>query len=358
MSIRNLFSIQDIPDDLWKNWWDGLYDLCCEIIADPAAFSESCHGKILATLFYQPSTRTQFSFQSAMLRLGGSVFGFADASNTSVDKGESLADTVRIAANYSDAIVMRTITEGAAKAAEMYSEVPVINAGDGGHFHPTQTLTDLTTISKLRGSLENFRIGLCGDLKYGRTVHSLINALARFPGVRFTLISSSELSLPDYMIEFMRDKKLDYVKAELLEDCVPELDVLYMTRVQRERLPVELQEAKFREYILTKEILSRAHKDMLVMHPLPRVGEIATDVDLDPRAVYFEQARYGMYIRMALLYNFLQQGRKTPPPVVGGTGTFNCSNDVCVTKDEPYLPPFLSASDNTRCGYCDKKLVL
>jgi len=286
-----------------------------------------------------------------MMRLGGSVFGFSGTGGTSVSKGESLADTIRTTACYSDTIVIRSPHEGAACAASLYSEVPVINAGDGGHFHPTQTLTDLTTIAQKRGSLSNLRIGLCGDLKYGRTVHSLTEALSRFPGVSFYLISQPELRAPEYM-----KQGINYIEAESLSECIPELDILYMTRIQRERFEdsdegEQLYERLKDIYVLTKDQLARARPDMLIMHPLPRCGEIAPEVDADPRAVYFEQARYGMYIRMALLLEFTRLPRIKPPPVE--YALFECSNKNCVTTHEQCLPPLLS---NSRCGYCDKPL--
>ena len=350
MDIRNLISIEDVS----VQWWDELYALCCEIIADPAAFAESCRGKVMASLFFEPSTRTNFSFQTAMMRLGGSVFGFSDPSATSSAKGETLADTIRMVSSYADVIVMRNPREGAAMAASLYSEVPLINAGDGGHMHPTQTLADLTTISRKFGSIGNLNVGLCGDLKYGRTVHSLVLALSKFPNISFHLIAPRDLAMPEYMLAYMRAHGQKYIENTNLESAIPNLDVLYMTRIQRERFidPLEYERLKG-VYVLTRRKLERAKEHMLVMHPLPRVDEIATDVDADPRAVYFEQARFGMFIRMALLYTLLRQPR-IPPAWVEPGGDRVCKNPSCVTKFEPYLPPLTKKTDaGEQCAYCD-----
>jgi len=308
-------------------------------------------------MFYEPSTRTNFSFQAAAQRLGAGVFGFSDPLGTSVSKGETLADTIRMTASYSDTIVIRSPQEGAATAAALYSEVPVINAGDGGHSHPTQTLTDLTTIAQERGSIKDMTVGLCGDLKYGRTVHSLVEAMAMFPGIRFCLISPNELKLPEYILDQMRERGQEFVESESLADCIPELDILYMTRVQRERFHDAAQYRRLKDvYILTKKVLTGAKTDMLIMHPLPRYGEIAQDVDDDPRAVYFEQARYGMFIRMALLLEFMHLPRQAPPQVSGGTLAAECRNPACVTQSDYYLPQIASGIGPDRCGYCDKKV--
>jgi len=306
-------------------------------------------------MFYEPSTRTNFSFQAAAQRLGAGVFGFSDPVGTSVSKGETLADTIRMTASYSDTIVIRSPQEGSATAAALYSEVPVINAGDGSHFHPTQTLTDLTTIAQERGGIGGFRIGLCGDLKNGRTVHSLVEALNMFHGIKYTLISPKELRLPGYILSEMSARGQQYSEAESLSECIPELDILYMTRIQRERF---LDAAEYRRlkdvYILTRKMLGGAKPDMLVMHPLPRYGEIAQDVDCDPRAVYFEQARYGMFIRMALLLEFMHLPRQAPPPVIGSRAAIECGNPACVTQSDTYLPQIVSKSGASICGYCDK----
>jgi len=266
----------------------------------------------MATLFYEPSTRTRFSFEAAMLRLGGQNIGFSEAGSSSVAKGESIADTARTVSCYADLIVMRHPKEGAPRVAANSARVPVINAGDGGHQHPTQTLTDLMTIRSLRGSLSNMTVGLCGDLKFGRTVHSLIKALSRYEGVRFILISPQELRIPDYVRKEILDKKgLDYREVEQMEDVLPEMDVLYMTRVQKERFFNEEDYIRLKDrFILDESKMKLAQEDMMVLHPLPRVNEIAVEVDKDPRALYFEQARYGMYIRMALIMTMLSSERR------------------------------------------------
>jgi len=339
-----------------REWWDGLYLRCCDIITRPGVYADSCRGKILATMFYEPSTRTNFSFQAAAQRLGAGVFGFSDPLGTSVSKGETLADTTRMTASYSDTIVIRSPQEGSATAAALYSEVPVINAGDGGHFHPTQTLTDLTTIAQERGSIGNLRIGICGDLKNGRTVHSLVEAMAMFPGISFSLISPHELRLPEYILEQMRGHGQSYSESECLAECIPELDILYMTRVQRERFHDAAEYRRLKDvYILTKKMLDGAKSDMLIMHPLPRYGEIAQDVDYDPRAVYFKQARYGMLIRMALLLDFMHLPRQTPQLTQSALGAADCANPACVTQSDPHLPRLISSIGVDRCGYCDKK---
>jgi len=340
-----------------KSWWDGLYSRCCDIIERPGDFVDSCRGKVLASLFFEPSTRTNFSFQAACMRLGGSVFGFSNPLETSVSKGETLADTIRVASCYADTVVIRSPLEGAATAAALYSEVPVINAGDGGHFHPTQTLADLTTIARYRGGIGGFCIGLCGDLKYGRTVHSLIMALSHFFEISFCLISPPELRAPQYMLDFMREHGQQYIEVERLDECLGMLDILYMTRVQSERFTDKSEYENVRGvYVLTKSLLDGAKRDMIVMHPLPRDGEIAPEVDADSRAVYFEQARNGMFIRMALLLEFLHAPRQMPGLTPAG-GLFECVNEVCVTRKERYLPPLRSSGGDDRCGYCDKNIV-
>jgi aspartate carbamoyltransferase catalytic subunit len=311
----------------------------------------------MASLFYEPSTRTNFSFQTAMLRLGGSVFGFSDPNSTSAAKGETLKDTIKMVSAYADVIVMRSPKEGAARAASLYSEVPVVNAGDGGHMHPTQTLADLTTISQYHGTLSGLNIGLCGDLKYGRTVHSLIKALSKFPGTTFYLISPRDLAVPDYMRDFMRAHGQKFYEVSSMESTLPILDVLYMTRIQRERFidPLEYDRLKG-TYVLTRSKLANAKPELLVMHPLPRVDEIALDVDDDPRAVYFEQARCGMFARMALLSKLVEQGRKKPAPVEIGSAPL-CHNKNCITQSELYLPPLTKdVGGKCCCGYCDKEI--
>ena len=291
------------PGNLSVQEIDEICSLAEQIIVDPVSFQDVCRGKILAALFFEPSTRTRLSFEAAMLRLGGTVEGFADASYTSTSKGESLADTIRVVSSYVDVIAMRTPKEGAAFLASKYSACPVINAGDGGHFHPTQTLTDLLTIRSLKGSYENQTIGFCGDLKFGRTVHSLTQAMCRYPKNKFVFISPKELKVPDYMIEnILKPSGVEYVEAERLEDVMGDLDVLYMTRVQKERFFNEQDYIRLKDsYILDREKMKLAKNDMIVLHPLPRVNEIQPDVDDDPRAAYFKQVKYGMYARMALI---------------------------------------------------------
>jgi aspartate carbamoyltransferase catalytic subunit len=350
MPVRNLIGF----DDVSVEWWDGLYRSCTEIMARPDDYRDACRGKLLASLFFESSTRTRFSFQAAMLRLGGSLFGFSNPADTSISKGESLADTIRMTSSYADAIVMRTTQEGAALAASLYSAVPVINAGDGGHLHPTQTLTDLTTIAQTRGAIGNVTVGLCGDLKYGRTVHSLVTALAKFPKVRFVLIAPDALKMPEYMTAFMRAHLMEYTVADSLESALGEIDVLYMTRIQRERFDgAEMDiDAVMTRFTLTAELMRRAKADLTVLHPLPRVNEIERAVDADPRAKYFDQARLGMFIRMALLLDFTHQPRGIEYPAREGGN--ECGNPKCVTKTELYLPKRLNADGG--CGYCDKRL--
>jgi aspartate carbamoyltransferase catalytic subunit len=285
---------------------DRLFALAEKIETEERYLRESCRGKLLATLFFEPSTRTRLSFEAAMLRLGGSCLGFADPGSSSVSKGESLADTVRMAASYADAIVMRNPKEGAALLASRYSPVPVINAGDGGHHHPTQTLTDLLTIRRLRGNIKDFTIGFCGDLKFGRTVHSLANALARYENIRMTFISPKELVIPDYLNHHLKSHKIEFTETGNLEEAMPDLDVLYMTRVQKERFFNEEDYIRLKDtYVLNRDKLAHGKKDLIILHPLPRVNEISIEVDDDPRAAYFRQAKYGMYVRMALLASLL-----------------------------------------------------
>jgi aspartate carbamoyltransferase catalytic subunit len=309
-------------------------------------------------MFFEPSTRTSFSFQSAAQRLGGGTFGFSDPLGTSVTKGETFADTSRIVGSYADTIVIRSPQEGAATAAALYSDVPIINAGDGGHFHPTQTLVDLTTIAQKRGGIENICVGLCGDLKYGRTVHSIVEALALFPGVSFYLISPRELRMPDYVLAQMRVRGQAFTETENFVGSIPELDILYMTRIQRERFHSSAEYRRLKGvYILTRDLLAKAKPDMLVMHPLPRYGEIDPGVDSDPRAVYFEQARYGMFIRMALLLEFLHMPRMAPTPLEGESTDAKCQNPACITQTEAYLLQTVTKGGPARCRYCDKELI-
>lgn len=294
------------PLDFSTTELEQLFDLASDIEKNPDKYAHACDRKKLATCFYEPSTRTRLSFESAMLRLGGQTLGFSDAASSSASKGESVADTIRIISCYADICAMRHPKEGAPMVAAHYSGIPVINAGDGGHQHPTQTLTDLMTIRILKGRLNNFTIGLCGDLKFGRTVHSLINALSRYENVRFIFISPEELRVPDYITDMLRKKGFDYEEAIRLEDVLPSLDLLYMTRVQKERFFNEEDYVRLKDfYILDQNKMELAKEDMLVLHPLPRVNEIAVEVDEDPRAAYFKQAQYGVYVRMALILTLL-----------------------------------------------------
>jgi len=295
------------PMDFSVEELDQIFELAHQIIANPKKFSKICDGKILGTLFYEPSTRTRFSFEAAMMRLGGKILGFSEPNSSSASKGESLADTIKMVSIYTDIIAMRHPKEGSAKVASLYSSVPVINAGDGGHQHPTQTLADLLTIECMKSGLRGHTIGICGDLKYGRTVHSLIKAMSRYEGTKFILISPKELRVPDYIKdEFIAKKNIEFKEVERLEDVMEEVDILYMTRIQRERFFNEEEYLRLKDsYILDAEKMSKAKKDMIVMHPLPRVNEISTEVDEDSRAAYFKQAEYGMYARMALMCKLL-----------------------------------------------------
>lgn len=302
--MRHLLS----PLDFSVEELDKLLDLARDIEKNPQKYAQACEGKKIATLFYEPSTRTRLSFEAAMLNLGGSVLGFSSANSSSAAKGESVSDTIRMISCYADICAMRHPKEGAPLVASEKSSIPVINAGDGGHQHPTQTLTDLMTIRSLKGRLDNLTIGLCGDLKFGRTVHSLINALVRYTGIRFVLISPKELRIPDYIKENVLEKNgIRFRETESLEDALGELDLLYMTRVQKERFFNEEEYIRLKDsYILDKQKMTLAKEDMLVLHPLPRVNEIATEVDDDPRAVYFKQVQYGVYVRMALILTLLE----------------------------------------------------
>ena len=296
------------PLDFCVEELDQLLNLANDIEANPKKYAHACDGKKLATLFYEPSTRTRLSFEAAMMNLGGNVLGFSSAASSSATKGETVADTIRMVACYADICAMRHPKEGAPLVASLHSPIPVINAGDGGHQHPTQTLTDLLTIRSLKGRLDNLTIGLCGDLKFGRTVHSLISALVRYTGIRFVLISPEELRIPSYIRDdVLRENNIEFEEVERLEDALPKLDVLYMTRVQKERFFNEEDYVRMKDfYILDKKKMELAPQDMIVMHPLPRVNEIAVEVDDDPRAAYFKQAQYAVYARMALILTLLE----------------------------------------------------
>ncbi|HBV83533.1 MAG TPA: aspartate carbamoyltransferase [Lachnospiraceae bacterium] len=301
--MRHLMS----PLDFSTEELDKLFTLAEDIEKNPNKYAHACDGKKLATCFYEPSTRTRLSFESAMLNLGGQVIGFSDANSSSAAKGESVSDTIRVISCFADICAMRHPKEGAPMVAASRSSIPVINAGDGGHQHPTQTLTDLLTIRAIKGRLDHFTIGLCGDLKFGRTVHSLINALVRYSDIEFVFISPEELTIPDYIIEMLCDKKILFREVRKLEDVMPTLDILYMTRVQKERFFNEEDYVRLKDYyILDKEKMELAKSDMIVLHPLPRVNEISVEVDDDSRAVYFRQVQYGVYVRMALLLTLLE----------------------------------------------------
>lgn len=300
--MRHLMS----PLDFSVEELDKLFDLAEDIEASPEKYTHACDGKVLATCFYEPSTRTRLSFESAMIHLGGKVLGFSDAANSSASKGESVSDTIRVISCFADICAMRHPKEGAPMVAAEKSGIPVINAGDGGHQHPTQTLTDLLTIRSLKHRLDNMTIGLCGDLKFGRTVHSLIRALVRYENVRFIFISPEELRVPDYITDMLREKNIPYEEVIRLENVMPSLDILYMTRVQKERFFNEEDYVRLKDfYILDKTKMEYARPDMLILHPLPRVNEISVEIDDDPRAAYFKQVQYGVYVRMALILTLL-----------------------------------------------------
>ncbi len=303
--LRHLMNVLDLS----VNELDELLKLAGEIYEHPDDYKDVCSRKKLATCFYEPSTRTRLSFESAMLNLGGQVLGFSSADSSSAAKGESVADTIRVISSYADICAMRHPKEGAPYVASLHSLIPVINAGDGGHNHPTQTLTDLMTIAKLKGGFSGLTIGLCGDLKFGRTVHSLVEAMVRYPDVHFIMISPDELKIPDYLRKDILDRNLiDYKEVNVLEDVMPDLDILYMTRVQRERFFNEEDYVRLKDsFILDHKKMKLAREDMLVLHPLPRVNEIATEIDDDPRAVYFKQAKFGVYVRMALIMTLLKE---------------------------------------------------
>ena len=344
---------------------DGLLAVAEDIIANPAKYAEKCRGKKLATLFFEPSTRTRLSFEAAMLELGGTVLGFSEAGSSSAAKGESVADTAKTVSCYADIMAIRHPREGAPYVASRAATVPVINAGDGGHNHPTQTLADLLTISRELGRLNNLTIGLCGDLKYGRTVHSLIEAMSRYEGIKFVLISPKELQLPDYIRYNVLEKhQIPYTEVTDMEAAMPELDVLYMTRIQRERFddPAEYERLKD-SYILTAEKMNLAKEKMAVLHPLPRVNEISVKVDDDPRAAYFRQALNGKYMRMALILKLLGEAKANPVKKCVDTTDFVydlvCRNPKCISQVEQELPQIFKLTDKAanihRCIYCEQK---
>lgn len=337
---------------------DKLIKKAKKIMQSPADYRHACDGKILATLFYEPSTRTQMSFQTAMLKLGGRTIGFDNPLNSSVAKGESLKDTITVVGGYADIIAIRHPIEGTAMASSLYAGVPVINCGDGGHLHPTQTLTDIVTLSCEKGRLDNLKIGICGDLLNGRTVHSLIKTLAKYENNSFVLISTKELSVPLYIIDILEKNGCKYEFSNNLADDVTDLDVLYMTRIQRERFKNEEEYEKQKYvFVLDSEKLSKARQDMIILHPLPRVNEITVDIDNDPRALYFKQAQYGMYGRMALILMLLQDDDFTISERETILTKHKCTNPKCITQKEDYLPPFAyNKKDMVMCDFCDKRM--
>ena len=355
MQSRHLIDLSDlsVPE------WEEITRLACDIRERIDDYYGVCRGKILATLFYEPSTRTQMSFQTAMLRLGGRIIGFDNPGNSSVSKGESLKDTVRVVSGYADIIALRHPLAGAPKAAALYSRVPVINAGDGGHLHPTQTLTDLVTLRNEKGTFSGLCIGLCGDLKNGRTVHSLIKAMAGFSGNRFVLISTPDLGVPPYIKDYLAASGCSYQEMDNLAEAMPLLDVLYMTRIQQERFasPEEYERQKG-VYVLDAEKMKHARKALVVLHPLPRVDEITVEVDDDPRAKYFEQTEYGLYARMALIMKMTEGTGKELAPTRPGSQR-RCSNPLCITNRETYIPrSFRKSGDMLVCDFCDERTLL
>lgn len=354
--FQHLIDLNDYPPE----WWNRLLCLAKEIRSHPSDYASRCQGKIMGTLFYEPSTRTQMSFQTAMLRLGGSVIGFDNPQTSSVAKGENLKDTTKIVSSYADLMVIRNPKEGSAKAAALTADCPVINAGDGGHLHPTQTLTDLLTLYLQKGSLSGMTVGLCGDLANGRTVHSLLKALSCYPDNRFVLISTPELRLPQYVKDILLTENCPFTEMESLEDAIPNLDVLYMTRIQKERFPSEeAYNAQKDIYVLDKAKMRKAKPHLAVLHPLPRVDEITMDVDDDPRALYFEQAKNGVFVRMALILTILESAGSMEPLSGDLLPHARCENPRCITQTEHYLPhSFYGRGDMRVCEYCDERLLL
>lgn len=358
LSKGNARSIIDI-DELSVEELDGIIKRACDIMENPAKYRNACEGKKLATLFYEPSTRTRLSFEAAMMELGGNVLGFSSASSASVSKGESVSDTAKVISCYADIIAMRHPYEGAPLVAAESASIPLINAGDGGHAHPTQTLADLLTIYREHGRLDKMVIGLCGDLKYGRTVHSLIKAMIRYEGVSFVLISPKELRLPAYIkSEILEKNNVPFVETTSLEEAMPKLDILYMTRIQRERFDdLEEYERLKDSYVLTRAKLASAKESMSVLHPLPRVNEISVDVDNDPRACYFKQALYGKFMRMSLILTLLEgsAGTSRDKTLAQDDKGCKCGNSKCISQIEQELAQrFKTGADgDVRCAYCD-----
>ncbi len=353
MNSRHLIDLNDfLPEDI-----SAILGMAEEIRRWPDYYYGACQGKLMATMFYEPSTRTHMSFQTAMLRLGGRVIGFDNPQTSSVAKGETIKDTVKVMSGYADLLVMRSPVEGACKAAAMFADCPLINAGDGGHLHPTQTLTDMATLMAEKGTISGLCIGLCGDLKNGRTVHSLIKMLCKYQN-KFVLISTPELGIPDYLLDMLRREKCDFEEINSLEEALPLLDMLYMTRIQRERFSSpEEYECQKDVYILDNRKMLRAKNDLVVLHPLPRVDEIAVEVDDDPRAKYFEQAVYGVYARMALLIHLLQNDTKKPIILGQSIPDKRCANPRCVTNQEKYLPSTFGEEHGAMvCDFCDHRV--
>lgn len=353
----NLIDLNDYP----VSFWEDLLELGHKIKEAPWEYAHACEGKIMGTLFYEPSTRTQMSFQTAMLRLGGTIIGFDNPATSSVAKGENIKDTTKIVSGYADIMVMRHPSPGSVKAAALTADCPVINAGDGGHLHPTQTLTDLLTLKEEKGTLKGLTIGFCGDLKNGRTVHSLIKAMSCFEGNKFVLVSTKELALPVYIKDILAAGGIEYEEISDLDKAINKLDVLYMTRIQAERFASqELYEAQKGNYILDNAKMAKAKDDMIVLHPLPRVDEIAVEVDDDPRAMYFKQAKYGMFIRMALILTMLDDNVEKAPLITGREHIHQrCSNPNCITNFETYLPSYFRGEGTTlECEYCDERTLV
>lgn len=355
---QHLIDLNDYP----VNWWNGIIELGADIKNNPQKYSHECTGKIMATLFYEPSTRTQMSFQTAMLRLGGTIIGFDNPATSSVSKGENLKDTTKIVSSYADILVIRHPVAGSAKAAALTADCPIINAGDGGHLHPTQTLTDILTLKIEKKRLTDLTIGLCGDLINGRTVHSLCKAMSSFKNNKFILISTPELKLPFYIKDIITANGSTFEEVSSLEDSIDKLDVLYMTRIQRERFSSkEEYDAQKDVYVLDHRKMLKAKNDLVVLHPLPRVDEIAMEVDDDPRALYFSQANNGVFVRMALIMTMLKN--QSPSHLLKGC-TFNgvhCHNPKCITNHELYLPAsFTGSGDETllECEFCDERILI
>lgn len=360
--MRSLIDITDFSVEELQQ----LLNTACDISENPDKYSDACRGKKLATLFFEPSTRTRLSFEAAMLELGGSVLGFSEASSSSASKGESVADTAKIISCYADIMAMRHPKEGAPYVAARNASIPVINAGDGGHCHPTQTLADLLTIYRELGRLDNLTVGFCGDLKYGRTVHSLLAALARYSGIKIVLISPEELRLPKYVkYEVLEKNAMDYVETDSLENAIADLDVLYMTRIQQERFDSHEEYERLKDsYVLTAEKMAMAKDNMRVLHPLPRVNEISVKVDDDPRAAYFRQALNGKYMRMALILKLLkeaQEGKQMPETTDVVVNTLHCDNPRCITSIEQEIAhTFRCVNPENgiyRCVYCESKKI-